>query len=220
MSATEIQILYDNQAEEGFESGWGFSALIDGRILFDAGEDVVPLLDNMNKLGIELQNIEIAVLSHEDSDHTGGYVILKQCGDIDVYVPVSFSTGMKNDIRTLSSGINLIEVGDRIQVDDSTYVTEELGAGKKEISLCIKNDKGLVLVTGCSHPGLDLIMKKVSDLGKLHAVIGGFHGFDRLEAFADVQVIVPTHCTQQKVNIQSLYPDRTFLTGAGSQIVI
>ncbi len=215
-----IQIIYDNQAEEGFQSGWGFSALVNDRLLFDVGEDVNPLVENMNKLGIELQNIETAVLSHEDWDHTGGYVILKECGDINVYVPVSLPEGMKNDIKTLSSGINLIEVSDRICIDGSTFVTEELGEEKREISLCIKSGKGLVLLTGCSHPGLDLIMDKVSDLGKLHAVIGGFHGFDRLEKLADIPLIVPTHCTQKKEQIKSLYPDRTSYVAAGSRIEI
>lgn len=220
MVETTIQIIYDNQAEEGFQSGWGFSALVNDRLLFDVGEDVNPLVENMNKLGIKFQNIETAVLSHEDWDHTGGYVILKECGDIDVYVPVSFTAGMKNDIKTLSSGINLIEVTDRVWINDNTLVTEELGEDKREISLCIKSGKGLVLITGCSHPGLDLIMDQVSDLGQLYAVIGGFHGFNRLEKLADIPVIVPTHCTQKKEQIKSLYPDRTFAVGAGSRIDI
>lgn len=216
----EVQILYDNQAEEGYRSGWGFSALVDGRVLFDAGEDVGPLIENMHKLGIELKDIEAAVFSHEDWDHTGGYVLLKNCGDVDVYVPVSFSSRMKNDIMELSAGISLIEVSDRIKADDSIYVTEELGTGKREISLCMESDKGLVLLTGCSHPGLDLIIDKVADLGKLHAVVGGFHGFDSLEKLADIPVIVPTHCTQKKAQIKSLYPDKTLLAGAGSRIEI
>ncbi len=217
---TAIQILYDNQAEEGFQSGWGFSALVNDRILFDVGEDVNPLVENMNKLGAKLQNIETAVLSHEDWDHTGGYVILKECGDINVYVPVSFSAAMKTDIKTLSSGINLIEVSDRTWINDYTLVTEEIGEEKREISLCIKSGKDLVLLTGCSHPGLDRIMDKVSDLGKLHAVIGGFHGFNRLEKLADIPLIVPTHCTQKKEQIKSLYPDRTSFVAAGSRIEI
>lgn len=31
----KVTIIYDNQAFKGFQSGWGFSCLVDQRILFD-----------------------------------------------------------------------------------------------------------------------------------------------------------------------------------------
>jgi len=33
----ELKILYDNEAEEGFKSGWGFSCLVGDETLFDVG---------------------------------------------------------------------------------------------------------------------------------------------------------------------------------------
>jgi 7,8-dihydropterin-6-yl-methyl-4-(beta-D-ribofuranosyl)aminobenzene 5'-phosphate synthase len=41
-------IIYDNTAEEGFQSGWGFSCLVDQRILFDTGEKSASLFSNMD----------------------------------------------------------------------------------------------------------------------------------------------------------------------------
>ena len=91
-------------------------------------------------------------------------------------------------------------------LDADHFVTARLGWRKKEISLCTRTSKGLVLVTGCAHPGLDKIMDHVAEFGKLHAVIGGFHGFRKLGALADVPVIIPCHCTRKKRAILAMYP--------------
>jgi len=53
----ELKILYDNEAEEGFRSGWGFSCLVDGRVLFDTGADVDTLLFNMRAFNVDLEGI-------------------------------------------------------------------------------------------------------------------------------------------------------------------
>lgn len=69
-------------------------------------------------------------------------------------------------------------------------------------------DKGLVVVTSCSHRGIVGICRwatRVADVPKVHAVIGGFHlsglGEERItrvvDAFRrfDLDYIVPQHCT-------------------------
>jgi 7,8-dihydropterin-6-yl-methyl-4-(beta-D-ribofuranosyl)aminobenzene 5'-phosphate synthase len=73
-----IKILYDNQAKQGFQYGWGFSALIDDTILFDTGESVDPLLLNIRAFNVDAENINRVVLSHEDWDHVGGVAIIKK----------------------------------------------------------------------------------------------------------------------------------------------
>jgi 7,8-dihydropterin-6-yl-methyl-4-(beta-D-ribofuranosyl)aminobenzene 5'-phosphate synthase len=213
-----IKILYDNQAKKGFRSGWGFSALIDNSTLFDMGENAEALLTNLQVFGIEPDQIQRVVLSHEDWDHVGGIAILKQCGPVTVYVPASFSKAIKNEINGLNSAANLIEIRNAQEVEPNLIVTPQLGTVKKEISLAVRSPKGLVLVVGCSHPGLDKIMARASEYGRIYAVIGGFHGFSKLKALADVPVIVPTHCTQKKQEILDMYPKQTRSVAAGTEI--
>jgi len=45
----ELRILYDNEAKEGFKSGWGFSCLVGDKLLFDVGADLDTLIFNMRR---------------------------------------------------------------------------------------------------------------------------------------------------------------------------
>lgn len=215
-----IKILYDNQAKEGFQNGWGFSALIDDNVLFDTGENAASLLANMQAFGTEPAQIKQVVLSHEDWDHVGGIAILKQCGAVKVYVPSSFSKDIKKDITGFNPNADLVQIRNALEVEPDLIITPELGTLKKEISLAVLSTKGIVLVVGCSHPGLDKIMTRTSEFGDIYAVIGGFHGFSKLKALADVPVIVPTHCTQKKQEILDMYPKQARLVSAGMEIRI
>ena len=158
------------------------------------------------------------VLSHEDWDHVGGMAILKQCGHVTVYVPISFSKAIKKDITGFNPAVDLVEIRNALEVEANLIVTPQLGTVKKEISLAVRSSKGIVLIVGCSHPGLDKIMARASEYGHIYAVIGGFHGFSRLKALADVSVIVPTHCTQKKQEILDMYPKQTRFVAAGTEI--
>lgn len=41
----------------------------------------------------------------------------------------------------------------------------------------IKTEKGLVVIVGCSHPGVKNILKVASKFGDPKVIIGGLHGF-------------------------------------------
>ena len=69
-------------------------------------------------------------------------------------------------------------------------------------------DKGLIIVTGCAHPGIINTVnhaRNVSKVSKVCAIIGGFHligsGHDRLEATTrelsglNPELVCPCHCT-------------------------
>jgi 7,8-dihydropterin-6-yl-methyl-4-(beta-D-ribofuranosyl)aminobenzene 5'-phosphate synthase len=215
-----VKILYDNRAEPGFECGWGFAALIDGDTLFDTGEDAVALLANMRAFGVEPEQIRRVVLSHEDWDHTGGIAILRRCGPVDVYVPAGADRSLKDDVKSLNSRASVFEVLHDTTLDSSKFVTRPLESERKEISLAVRTNEGLVLVTGCAHPGLENIMANAREYGAIHAVIGGFHGFDRLDALADVAVIAPCHCTKKRRKILKMYPEQARTVAAGTEIRI
>lgn len=77
-----------------------------------------------------------------------------------------------------------------------------------DLSLWVKTDKGLVIVTGCCHSGLVNTMRYILELNpglNIHAVIGGFHlvtaGRERLNLtiealeYLGVKHVIPLHCT-------------------------
>ena len=69
---SSITLLVDNKAGEGLECVHGFAAWIkirDRRILFDTGQKGV-ILKNAKRLGINLADVEVLVLSHGHDDHT------------------------------------------------------------------------------------------------------------------------------------------------------
>jgi 7,8-dihydropterin-6-yl-methyl-4-(beta-D-ribofuranosyl)aminobenzene 5'-phosphate synthase len=214
----KIKVVYDNQGKEGFQSGWGFSALVDDTTLFDTGENAVPLFDNLQAFGVNPAQIGRVILSHEDWDHVGGIALLKQCSGPRVYVPAGISAELKDDIRAMNQEASLFEVVYETTVDADMFTTARLGGRKKEISLVVRLKQGLVVLTGCAHPGLEKILENASQFGNIYAVIGGFHGFDRLEALAGIPVIVPTHCTQKKDELIRRYPDQVQFVGAGSEL--
>lgn len=60
---------------------WGYAALIevDGRrLLFDTGGRPDTVLQNARELGLDLSDIDTAVLSHNHWDHTGGLTTLRR----------------------------------------------------------------------------------------------------------------------------------------------
>lgn len=202
----ELKILYDNEAIEGFRRGFGFSCLVENKkVLFDTGGDVSTLLLNLRKFMINPRNIDKIFLSHEHGDHTGGIQILDYCGDVEVFVPMSFSSRFKRRLAS-HSNVNLNEIDVARQLGDGLITTGELGHPIKEQSLIVKTDGGLTVITGCSHPGLENILKVASRFGDIYGVVGGFHGFGKLETLKEIRLIVPCHCTVRKKEILSLYP--------------
>ncbi|PUA33673.1 MAG: hypothetical protein B7O98_04475 [Zestosphaera tikiterensis] len=87
----------------------------------------------------------------------------------------------------------------------------------EEISLAINTTSGLVVIVGCSHPGIASIVEKSSKLfkqEKVRAVIGGFHLLNaneaRVEAVVNyfkvkgVEHIYAGHCTGLKAEARFL----------------
>jgi 7,8-dihydropterin-6-yl-methyl-4-(beta-D-ribofuranosyl)aminobenzene 5'-phosphate synthase len=52
-----------------------------------------------------------------------------------------------------------------------------MGSFIKEQSLIVKTEKGLLVITGCAHPGIVQIVKKAKEILKedIYLVLGGFH---------------------------------------------
>ncbi len=233
-----ITVTYDNNpCEQGLETAWGFSAFITGTqktILFDTGPPTAnSLLDNMQKLAIEPDNVDMVVLSHIHPDHTGGLAgFLEKNPNVTVYLPKSFPKKFKDNVRDHGAGI--IEVEESMQICENVYSTGLLGRLIQEQSLIIRTDKGLVIVIGCSHPGIVNIVNTAKDLIKddIFLVMGGFHlewaTKGRIEkiisAFKQlgVRCVGPCHCSGHKARslFEKHFGSSYINTGAGKVITL
>ena len=187
-------------------------------MLFDTGANVGTLRYNLQKMDIDLQEIEAVVLSHAHGDHTGGIEIVGQMKNVQVFVPTSFFAPIKRRL-SIFSNVEMVEVSGATEITEGITSTGEIGRIGEQ-SLMVKTPKGLVIVTGCSHPGLDTIMNFAKDFGTIYGVVGGFHGFDKLETLRDVGVIVPCHCTRLKKRILSEFSKTSLQCAAGFVINI
>jgi len=175
-----ITVTYDNNPyKERLATAWGFSCLIRGTektILFDTGGDGSILLANMEELGINPKEIDLVVLSHIHGDHVGGlHNFLEKNPEVVVYLPKSFPKGFKDDVKEY--GAKVVVVQEPLKICEEVYSTGELGTWIKEQSLIIHTEKGLIVITGCAHPGIVKIVNKAKDLVKndVLLVMGGFH---------------------------------------------
>ncbi len=211
----KVTIVYDNEACKGLKSGWGFSCLIEDerKVLFDTGWDGEILLSNMKVLDIDPKDIEIIVLSHDHWDHIGGLTwVLNLSPDVEVYAPSSFSKRLKEEIASKSK---LIEVGGLVKICEHIYTTGVLGTTTKEQSVLLETNEGLIVITGCAHPGLSAILNRASSIGYVYGIIGGFHGFEDYDLLNDMGFILPCHCTMHKLEIARLFPETCETNGAG-----
>ncbi|HDQ44129.1 MAG TPA: MBL fold metallo-hydrolase [bacterium] len=220
----KITILYDNSSLDSYiRYGWGFSCLIDDRILFDTGESPGALFHNMHCLGLDAETIEAVVISHDHWDHTGGlWNLLEKRNGLTVYGCPGFGEDFKRRVSELKG--RLIESAAFRKIDSRISLTGEVsgkyrGAVMPEQALMAKTESGIVVITGCSHPGIaDMVarVKAVYPAEPVALVLGGFHlkdeGKEKIEAAASdliragVLKVAPTHCTGQ--DAQSLFQDR------------
>lgn len=175
-----LTVLYDNYSyREGTISDWGFSCLIEGgekTVLFDTGTDGNLLLQNVETLKLDLTKIDCIVLSHNHRDHTGGLgSVLKTTPDASVYFPVSFPQDFSQDIRDQKA--IPISVDDPLEICSHVFSTGEIQGVVNEQSLILETKKGLIVITGCSHPGITTILKRAKAFLKqdIYLVFGGFH---------------------------------------------
>ncbi|MDE6142096.1 MAG: MBL fold metallo-hydrolase [Bacilli bacterium] len=84
----------------------------------------------------------------------------------------------------------------------------------EDSALCLKTDKGLFIITGCSHSGICNILeyaKKISGDKRIYGVIGGFHLFDKDERLKEtleylksehIPNLYPCHCISLDAKVE------------------
>lgn len=208
-----VKIIYDNYVhKEGMEADWGFSCFIEGiekNILFDTGTKADLFVRNLKKLEIDPKEVDIVVLTHEHGDHTGGlFAFLELNHDVSVLMPHSFSENFVKKVE--ANHAKAVTLKEPVEVCKDVFLSGEMGVRIKEHSLAINTKKGLVVITGCSHPGIVDILKRFKNVLKkdIYLVFGGFHLMqksenemntiiDQMKALG-VQKVGATHCTGDK----------------------
>ena len=210
-TSPELIIVYDNNPfDNRLRTAWGFSCLISlaqETILFDTGGDSAILLDNMSKLSIDPRLVDSIVLSHIHGDHVGGLGgFLEQNNSVTVYLPLSFPKNFKDQAKFL--GVKVEDIHKSRELFSGVYTTGELGNNIREQSLIVKTSEGLVIITGCAHPGVVNIVRKAKDIlpdCEVYLVIGGFHLLGTSSAQIEsiirefiqlsVKKVAPCHCS-------------------------
>ena len=230
-----MRIVYNNIAyDKELTCGWGMGCVIEGlekTILFDTGGDGTILLSNMERMGINPEEIDIVVLSHIHGDHTGGLrAFLHSNPDVTVYLPASFPSDFKSGV--CRQGARIVEISKPVEIIPDVYSTGELGTWIREQALIIRSVEGLVIVTGCAHPGIINIAKKAIQIldDDIYLITGGFHlggasnreiqrVMSELKALG-VKKIAPSHCTGDRVikHFKNAWGDNFLEGGCGAYI--
>jgi 7,8-dihydropterin-6-yl-methyl-4-(beta-D-ribofuranosyl)aminobenzene 5'-phosphate synthase len=231
-----LTIVYDNnEYDPRLHTSWGFACLVerdDLTLLFDTGGDAPTLLSNMETLGLAPTEIDTVVLSHIHGDHVGGLGgILAVNEETTVYLPRSFPASFKEQAKARA---HVVEVHEPAEMADGIYTTGELGAGIIEQSLVVKTDLGLVVITGCAHPGIVNIVAKAKEITgeEVYLVMGGFHLGGVSEAVIEgivedfrelgVQKAAPCHCSGDLARsiFEREYGEDFIRVGVGSSLLI
>jgi len=231
LSNITIINVYDNvEFDPNFQTGFGFGCVVklkDKTILFDTGGDSPTLLVNLETAEIKPEDIDIVFLSHIHGDHTGGLSeFLEKNSNVKIYLPSSFPDSFKEDIRAV--GAEIIDVNDSVKIIDGVYSTGELGVLIKEQSMIIDSEKGLIVITGCAHPGIVDIVRKAKELmnKNVYLAMGGFHQppSSVIKEFRELEVekVAPSHCTGgQAINaFEEEYKDNFIKSGVGKKIEV
>lgn len=219
----EITILCENASSDvGCLAEWGFSAFIRFKgtnVLFDTGYSDV-YLHNAKQLNLDLEDSDYIVFSHFHSDHTRGVqfhsfnsrkkVICHP--EVLEKLPQEESLLLQRDFELLTSQnpiefvpniIFLGEIPRKTTFEKGGFDDDKL---RDDSAIALKTEKGVVVISGCSHAGICNICeyaKQVTAL-PLYAVIGGFHLFEKdhkaitgtLDYFQSEKppYLLPMHC--------------------------
>ena len=134
-------------------------------------------------------------------------------------------------------GANFVPVSQKSEVAPGLFIlpgasttpgTLEL----KELSLAIKSPQGVILIVGCSHPGVEHILQETSAIDPhVHILLGGLHQIQKpdpeVERIATVlhdqykvDLVAPGHCTGEPefAALKKTFGDHYVYAGAGTVI--
>ncbi len=233
-----LTVLYDNYPlVPDLQTSSGFACLVavgEKTILFDAGRSGEVLLENMEVLGMEPDCIDLIVISHHAHNHIGGLEdILRFNRGTQVYIPRTFPNHISEHIKRLGGKPN--HITDSGELCPNLFVLSEMCGYFSEQALAVRSARGLVLLTGCGHPGIDRLVARVREYfpdEPIYLALGGFH----LKLLPDpeiaravrrflsqhIQKVAPCHCSGQEARkfFREAYGENYIEIGVGGIVDI
>jgi 7,8-dihydropterin-6-yl-methyl-4-(beta-D-ribofuranosyl)aminobenzene 5'-phosphate synthase len=186
----ELTVLVDWKTEEGFLGDAGVSYWIRtdlGALLFDVGFGPArpALAHNAARVGFGLDQVDALAISHLHADHMGGIPAArsrqvavpdglmsrepKPCFLPDRAEAGGFRAELVERARLLTAGI--ASTGPLAR---SLFM---LGFTEEQALVARLKNKGLVIITGCGHPTIDVVLEMVGRLLQepIYAIAGGLH---------------------------------------------
>jgi 7,8-dihydropterin-6-yl-methyl-4-(beta-D-ribofuranosyl)aminobenzene 5'-phosphate synthase len=241
----ELLIVYDDNAyDAGLETDAGFSCLVragETNILFDAGRIPSIMASNMSRLKINPGDVEKIVISHNHSDHVGGLSALLENGARpELFVLDAMPDNLSQRAWDLVVGSiesarahtgRLVDVSKAVEVCRDVFTTGTMGSRIPEQALIVRTNAGLVVISGCGHPGIVAQVEEARlQLGQeVFLVLGGFHLLGkeppRIEAVVDgllplTLYVAPCHCAGPEARelFRKRFGDRFVELGVGKTV--
>ena len=194
-----VTLMENTACREGFRCEHGLSLYLetgDHKILFDAGQSGA-FAENAEKLGVDLEKVDFAVLSHGHYDHGGGletFLEINKTAPVYVsghafephysangYIGLDLQLQGREQLRSvaeetaLAEGITLYQL-EVVPADTAGLEMEEQGQRKPddfrhEQYLLVEEGGKRILISGCSHKGILQIMEAF----RPDILVGGFH---------------------------------------------
>jgi 7,8-dihydropterin-6-yl-methyl-4-(beta-D-ribofuranosyl)aminobenzene 5'-phosphate synthase len=134
-------------------------------------------------------------------------------------------------------GANFIPVSQRTEVAPGIFILSGVSTSPgtlelKELSLAIKGPQGLILIVGCSHPGVEHILQEATAIDPhVNILFGGLHQIQKpdteVERIAAVlhdqyklERVAPGHCTGEPefAALKRIFNDHYVYAGVGSVV--
>ncbi len=199
-SRLEVLPLYEGAAaESGLEIGLGVAYLVrtdQATILLDFGNNLTggspsPMEKNMAQLGVSLNEVDVFVISHTHFDHMGGQTWAEAgtfspfgssqppFGDRPVYVPEPLTYPGS---RPIVVGVPMLIAPSVATTGPLPYVYPfpawlAIPEGREQALAVNVQGKGIVLITGCGHMGVELLLAhaRAAFDTPIVGLIGGLH---------------------------------------------
>jgi 7,8-dihydropterin-6-yl-methyl-4-(beta-D-ribofuranosyl)aminobenzene 5'-phosphate synthase len=134
-------------------------------------------------------------------------------------------------------GGNFIPISQRTEVVPGVFILPGVSTTPgtlelKELDLAVKSPQGMILIVGCSHPGVEHILQEATAIDPhVHILLGGLHQIQKpdpeVERIATVlhdqyklDLVAPGHCTGEPefAALKKAFGDHYLYAGAGTVV--
>lgn len=205
-----IVIVDDRVGESILKNAHGLSLYIEYNnlyLLFDLGPSSDVLQYNVEKLEIDIELVDSIIISHSHVDHFNG---IPHVGWVSPFLQIYIPYDSMNSIGKFAKQNSLkpLEVIDWINPWNKIFISKPIYGPPWEHFLVLKTSNGLIVFSGCMHPGVDKTLSEITSYlnDEIYSIIGGFHlanapdniVYSTIDILIDkyrVSKIAPLHCS-------------------------